>query len=751
MARSRQRLLAWGRKLQRTITSGTFGFGLIAVAVGALGGGAAILFTHMIEWIEKYSTLLESVETGRWWALPLIPAAGGLIVGSLIHYLAREAKGHGVPEVMLAVSLKGGRIPLRVAFVKTLASSLTIGTGGSVGREGPIVQIGSSLASWFGRVFRLSSANVKLLVACGAAAGVSATFNAPIAGAIFAAEVILREFNVPSFTGIVLSSVTAAVISRTVLGDYPAFEIPGDLTLVSPAEILLYVVLGLLCALVAVGFTRLLYLSEDGFDRLKKIPVPVKAMLGGLIVGIIGIWFPEVFGVGYKAVHNALHSKMAMGLLAGLVLLKILATSITIGSGGSGGVFAPSLFIGAMLGGAFGSVVHTWWPGWTGSPGAYAAVGMAAVFAGAGRAPMTAILILFEMTQGYGMILPLMTGVVVSGVTAQLIMKDSIYTLKLKRRGLDIEAERPHSVLDYVVAGQVMNKKFDVVGPDLSITDLLKMFKRSKQFAFPVLDSHGKLLSITTFQEVSQVIDLDEMGKVGDLPQSELITCYPDQTLAEVMRLVAGHDVSYLPVIDPNVPGRILGVLSRHDMMKAISKVTIDHAKKVEGLGDARVDEALKIIPVDLEKTSRFVGHQVRDLRFPPDVLLTSIRRRGQLIIPRGETQLEMGDRLAIQLPKGKEGVLQRYLAGEGEDTIHGDALRSISTTVEEGSQLAGKQVKDIRFPDDILLTAIHREKKLIIPKGTTEVLPGDKIQLHFPKEAKPVLQEFLARQVPRE
>jgi CIC family chloride channel protein len=364
---------------------------------------------------------------------------------------------------------------------------------------------------------------------------------------------------------------------------------------------------------------------------------------------------------------------------------------------------------------------------------------------------MTAILILFEMTQGYEMILPLMTGVVVAGVVAQLMMKDSIYTLKLKRRGLDIEAKRPHSVLDYVVAGQVMSKKFDVVGPDLSIQDLLKMFKKSKQFAFPVLDSEGKLLSITTFQEVSQVIDLAEMGKVRDLPQSELITCYPDQTLSEVMKLVAGRDVSYVPVIDPNVPGKIVGVLSRHDMMRAISKVTLDQAQKVEGLGDVRVDEALKIIPFDLEKNSRFVGNLVKDLRFPPDVLLTSVRRRGQLIIPRGETQLEVGDRLAIQLPKGKEEVLQRYLTGEGEETIHGDALRSLSTTVDERSELAGKKVMEVRFPGDVLLTAIYRGKELIIPKGTTKIKAGDRIQVHFPREAKPALTEFLARQTPKE
>ena len=179
--------------------------------------------------------------------------------------------------------------------------------------------------------------------------------------------------------------------------------------------------------------------------------------------------------------------------------------------------------------------------------------------------------------------------------------------------------------------------------------------------------------------------------------------------------------------------------------------MTIDQANMAEGLGDARVDEALKIIPVDLEKTSRFVGHLVKDLRFPPDVLLTSVRRRGQLIIPRGETQLEAGDRLAIQLPKGRESVLQRYLAGEGEETIHGDALRSISTVVDERSELAGKQVKDIRFPDDVLLTAIYREKKLIIPKGTTKVLAGDRIQVHFPREAEENLQDFLARQVPKE
>ncbi len=357
----------------------------------------------------------------------------------MTYYLAREAKGHGVPEVMLAVATFGGKIRARVAVVKSLASAVCIGSGGSAGREGPIVQIGSSLGSSLGQLLRLPESRIRLLVACGAAGGISATFNAPIAGVLFAMEVILREFTANSFAFVVFSSVTACAVSRSLLGNYPSFLIP-EYRLVSVWELPLYLGLGLLAGIVSVGFIKSLYGVEDIFERW-HFREYLKPVAGGLAIGVMGVFFPQVFGVGYGpqptggpgGLDLVLVGKIGLGMAALLCVLKVLATSFTIGSGGSGGVFAPSLFIGAMLGGAVGQVVHGLWPGMTAGPGAYAVVGMGAVFAGAARAPITAVIILFEMTGDYRIILPLMTAVVGASLLAQHLSRDTIYTLKIRR------------------------------------------------------------------------------------------------------------------------------------------------------------------------------------------------------------------------------------------------------------------------------------------------------------------------------
>ncbi len=277
-------------------------------------------------------------------------------MGPTVWFFAREAKGHGVPEVMEAVALRGGFIRKRVAVVKALASAMCIASGGSVGREGPIVQIGSAIGSVFGQVLRVSADRMRTLVGCGAAAGIAATFNAPIAGVMFAMEIILGEFGVATFSPIVVSSVMATVISRAHLGNFPAFVVP-EYSLVSLYEIPLYILLGILAGFVGAGFTTCLYKAEDLF---RAVPVPdyAKAAMGGLVIGAVGIFIPHVFGVGYDAIELAIRGNMAFVLLLSLIFLKIFATSVTIGSGGSGGVFAPSLFIGAMTGGAFGCIAH---------------------------------------------------------------------------------------------------------------------------------------------------------------------------------------------------------------------------------------------------------------------------------------------------------------------------------------------------------------------------------------------------------
>ncbi|UCC61054.1 MAG: chloride channel protein, partial [Dehalococcoidia bacterium] len=411
----------------------------LATIVGVAAGLGAVAFRELIAAVQ--SLFFDGGErvfgdAGRYYVI-LIPVIGGLIVGLIVYYFAREAKGHGVPEVMVAVAERGGRIRPRVAVAKTLASGICIGTGGSVGREGPIVQIGSSIGSTLGQWLRLPEGWVKTLVACGAAGGISATFNAPIAGVLFAHEVILGRFISRSFGSVVISSVVADVVAHSFLGDRQSFMVPAY-ELLSAWEIPVYALLGIAAGFIALLFIYVLYKTEDIFDNW-RFPPYLKPAVGGIFIGAIGYFYADLFGVGYGGVENALLGNIALSTLLIMGVLKIIATSITIGSGGSGGVFAPSLFLGAMFGGAFGDAAHRLFPTFTSISGAYAVVGMAAVFAGAARAPITAIIIIFEMTRDYDIILPLMLAVAFSTVVARTLNRETIYTTKVRRAGIDLE------------------------------------------------------------------------------------------------------------------------------------------------------------------------------------------------------------------------------------------------------------------------------------------------------------------------
>ncbi|MFQ5578321.1 MAG: chloride channel protein, partial [Anaerolineae bacterium] len=394
---------------------------LTALLVGLGTGTGAVAFRYLIKlvgWIGYDWFPQLTRDWGRAYVV-LMPAVGGLLVGLLVYLFAPEAKGHGVPEVMEAVALRGGRIRPVVALIKSLASSLCIGSGGSVGREGPIVQIGSALGSSVGQLLHLSDDRVRNLVACGAAGGIAATFNAPIAGVIFALEIILGEFNVRYFSTVVISSVTASVIGRAVFGDFPAFRIPMEYGVNSFWEYGIYAVLGALAALVGVLFVRLLYWSEDRFEGWKQIPPWLQPAVGGTLLGglalaypaVTGIdWqrMPQIYNVGYGVIEATLSNQLGLKVVIVLLVLKLIATSLTLGSGGSGGVFAPSLFMGAMLGASYELVVNGLFPGIAAPPGAYALVGMGAVFAASAHVPITAVIILFELTGDYRIILPLM-------------------------------------------------------------------------------------------------------------------------------------------------------------------------------------------------------------------------------------------------------------------------------------------------------------------------------------------------------
>lgn len=477
---------------------------------------------------------------------------------------------------MVAVAVHGGRIPAKVAVVKALASALCIGAGGSVGREGPIVQIGSALGSVVGRLTRAPGNRLRTLVACGAAAGIAATFNAPVAGVFFALELILRDFAAESFGLVVLASVTASVIGRGVLGNTPFLALP-PFTVDNPRQYLLFAVLGLVGALAGTLFSRVLYAVEDlcdaGWART-RLPEWARPALGGLLLGLVLLALPQMYGVGYPVLSSAVAGRYTVLFLLLLALGKVVATSLTIGIGGSGGVFAPSLFIGAALGDAFGQVAAALDPSLAGRPGAYALVGMAAVFAGSARAPITAVLIMFELTGEYTIILPLMLAVVVATATSRAISPDTIYTRKLARRGIDLDAARtpgtaadsgqaPAGALATVPVGEVMGPVPAPVSGTTSIAGLLEVLLRERS-AVPVLDEHGYAGTVS-------VLELD--GAPEDATAADIAVLpdalAPGDSVEHALQVLAGGAVGGTPVLDGD---RLVGWLDHRALVVALAR-----------------------------------------------------------------------------------------------------------------------------------------------------------------------------------
>jgi CIC family chloride channel protein len=425
-------------------------------------------------------------------------------------------------------------------------------------------------------MLKVSQDRMRTLVGCGAAAGIAATFNAPIAGSMFALEVILGDFGLATFSPIVISSVVATAVSRAFLGHTPAFIVPVY-ELVSAWEFPAYLVLGLFCAVVGVTFTKVLYRVEDLFDDF-KFPEYLKAVIGGLILGICGLFFPQVMGVGYGAIDLALTLKMAWWLLLVLVLVKILATSVTIGSGGSGGIFAPSLFLGAMAGGFFGAVVHHLFPNVTASPGAYSIVGMGAVVSATTHGPLTAILILFEMTGDYEIILPLMFSCIIGTITSSTLLKDSIYTLKLARRGVDIREGREVNVLKSMCVKDVMSSTVETIFEGCTLVDMGDKISKSKFNSFPVLNAENKLAGILSFNDYSEAIfdeHLRHLVVAKDLATADVMTVSSNDDLYTALEKISRKGFSTLPVVSPDDSGRLVGIVSRRDIIGAYEKAVL--------------------------------------------------------------------------------------------------------------------------------------------------------------------------------
>jgi len=550
---------------------------LVGGIVGLAGGFGAVGFRELLHWAGRGFTwiredcLSDILGLPLWITLPLSIGLGGLIVGIITSFVSREVRGHGVPEVISAVSLQRGIIRMRVVLTKAIASAICIGSGGSVGREGPIVQIGSAVGSSLGQILRVSIPNREIMVGCGSAAGIAATFNAPIAGVLFALEVILRDFRLRTFTSIVCASVFATTVSRSFFGDNPAFQIP-DLTINHSVELVFYIVLGLLAGLVGVAFTRSLYVTEDLLDRL-PLPDTLKPVLGGALVGFIALHSSQIMGVGYPTIERALHtSSFTLAAFFTLLVAKILATNLTLGSGGSGGIFAPSLFMGVMLGGVLGRFLQALFPHLVVEPGSYALVGMGALVAATTHAPLCSIVILFELTDDYKIILPLMLACIVSTVISRQLCRESIYTLKLSRRG-ELPALGPESrMLSRTLVGEILPQRASpTLKEDTPFLRILEILKESPHFDLPVLNGDNKLVGMVRFDHLKVIIDVPEMKKLviaKDIIEPGTAVLLPTDSLKEAIWQFRNTGFNYIPVVKSREHPELIGVLSRMDLMR---------------------------------------------------------------------------------------------------------------------------------------------------------------------------------------
>ena len=658
---------------------------LIATGCGLAGALGAVTFRFMIRFVqagafEGVDGLREMFAEGflaeahdplaiarqlEWhWRLA-IPATGGLIVGPLIYFFAREAKGHGVPEVMAAVALRGGVIRKRVVALKAVASAISIGTGGSVGREGPIVQIGSAMGSSIGQALKVPAAQLRTIVACGAAAGISATFNAPIAGALFAAEIIVGNFAPAQLSPIVISSVVATVVSRAVLGNIPAFPVPSY-ALVSPFELFPYMIVGLIAGLVALAFMLSLYATEDAFDRI-PIPEWSKAMVGGLMVGGIGIIYPNVFGVGYSTISAALTGSIPLVTLGVLVLVKIAATSITIGSGGSGGIFAPSLFLGAMTGGFFGTIVHGFFPEATASSGAYALVTMGAVVAAATHAPITAIIMIFELTQSINIIPPLMAACVVSTLVTTYLQRDSIYTMKLRRRGIDLFEEQNANVLKSLYVHDIIDREPETMTASANLETVIDRALTSDHTEYFVLNRHEELIGTIYLRQLTRMlVEQEVLGPLviaSDLLEPGLPTVTENEDLDLVMQLFSHGTAEEIAVVDAEDAKKLVGSVHKHDVIHAYNQEVL--RRDLAGTVSSNVMVASKGQQVELgggyvlqeiQPPMRFFGKTIRELNIAAETGVHVILHRRRVVnddgpalrVPTADDCINEGDRLVV-------------------------------------------------------------------------------------------------------
>jgi len=572
---------------------------LLAAGIGLLAGVVAYLLYKLIglftnlAFYHRFSTAFLSARhhtLGPW--VIAVPVVGGIIVGFMAKYGTDKIKGHGIPEAMEAVLFNRSRIQPRVAILKPISAAIAIGTGGPFGAEGPIIQTGGALGSLVGQVLHCTASERKVLLACGAAAGMSATFNTPIAGVILAIELLLFEFKSRSFIPLVIASTLATAVHMQLLGAGPMFTVSA-MDFGIPHALPFYLVLGVICGLAAVGFSKLLYWVEDLFQKL-----PVDELwwpaIGALGLGIIGYFVPRVFGVGYDTIGDILNASLALKILLIVMIAKAVALVISLGSGTSGGLLAPMFMSSAALGGVFAMGVNRVFPGADLAPGAFALVAMGAVFGAASRATFTFIIFAFEITRDYNAVLPLMLVSVIADGLAMLFMpKSSIMTEKLARRGLRIHQDYEADVMQQTVVSDTMDREVPTLPAHTRVAELADRIARhepqaTRHQAMVMVDGEGKLAGMISRSDVLKALETDPTGAMSVLEAgtANVIVTYPDETLHEAVAKLLRNNIGRLPVVDRNDPRRLVGYLGRPNIMAArLRRLEEEHVQEPGWIG----------------------------------------------------------------------------------------------------------------------------------------------------------------------
>ncbi|HRE46682.1 MAG TPA: chloride channel protein [Aggregatilineales bacterium] len=554
---------------------------VLAAIIGVIAGVVAFFLVSLIGLIsnlvfyQRVATEIPDLAKHNLGILVIIvPVIGGVIIGVMAKYGSSKIRGHGIPEAMEAVRINNSKIKPHVALLKPLSAAVAIGTGGPFGAEGPIIQTGGAIGSIMGQFIHVTAAERKVLLACGAAAGMAATFSTPIAAVILAIELLLFEFKARSFIPLVIASTLATTVHLGLIGRGPMFTVsPLDFGI--PSGLPFYIILGLICGVFAVGHSKILYWVEDLFERL-----PIDSMwwpaIGGLALGVIGYFVPQVLGVGYQTISGILNNQFSIAVLLGLIIFKSIVLYITLGSGTSGGLLAPTFLVGAALGASFALLVNALIPSANLSPGAYALVGMAAVFGAASRATFSFIIFAFEITRDYNAILPLMLVCVIADLVALQFMRNSIMTEKLARRGLRIHQEYEADVMQQVLVSEVMDRNAPYVSSTMPLAELAERIatgdaQLTHRQGISLIDSEGSLVGIITRGDILRGLERNDSTAltVLDAGTRTLLVAYPDETIHTALSKMLQNDIGRLPVVGRENPRKLLGYLGRADILGA--------------------------------------------------------------------------------------------------------------------------------------------------------------------------------------